>query len=74
MKATSGITNGFPKAFNGHTKAAANSDKKLETNCIPSNFLKPVHFAINDFVNLCMTALVAWTKISLISKVFIEEC
>jgi hypothetical protein len=63
LKAASGITNGFPKAFNGHTngfpKAAANSDKKLETNCIPSKFLKPVHFAINDFVNLCMTALAA---------------
>ncbi len=42
LKAASGTTNGFPKA-------AANSDKKLETNCIPSNFLKPVHFVINDF-------------------------
>ncbi len=69
---------GFPKAFNGHTngfpKLAANSDKKLEKNCLPSNFLKLVHFAINDFVNPCMTVLVALTKISLISKVFIEAC
>jgi hypothetical protein len=33
LKAASGITKGFPKAFNGHTnefpKAAANSDKKI---------------------------------------------